>query len=118
MTIEWPSGFERTPAHERRTYPHGFQVDMQQAFRNIVTQLERMDVDDWRISSGTDHRSDKPHLPYASAPHVVLGVEPDAGAGEVRSAFRDLVQDVHPDRGGDQESFERVQQARNSMLGL
>ncbi|MUV57212.1 J domain-containing protein [Halogeometricum sp. CBA1124] len=71
-SLEWPTGYERTPAEERTRYPHGFRVDMQVAFANIATELKRMDVDEWRISSGTDHRSDEPHLPYANAPN-----EPD-----------------------------------------
>jgi hypothetical protein len=68
MSVEWPPGFERTSPSDRQEYPHGFRVDLQSAFENIATQLRRMDVDDWRVTSGTDHRSDKPHLPYASAP--------------------------------------------------
>jgi hypothetical protein len=69
MSVDWPAGFERTPPAERTRYPHNFKVDMQVAFANIATELKRMDVDDWRVESGTDHRSDKPHLPYASAPN-------------------------------------------------
>lgn len=72
MSVEWPAGFERTPEGERTHYPHQFRVDMHSAFENIATQLRRMDVDDWRVTSGTDHRSDEPHLPYAGAPN-----EPD-----------------------------------------
>lgn len=33
-----------------------------------------------------------------AAPHVVLGVAPDASAAEVKAAWRALVRDLHPDR--------------------
>lgn len=41
----------------------------------------------------------------------VLGVSPDADPATVRQAYRDRVKDVHPDRGGDEETFKRVSQA-------
>ena len=42
----------------------------------------------------------------------VLGVGVDAGAGEVRSAYRDRIKEVHPDTdGGDEDAFKRVQDA-------
>ncbi|MWG32954.1 J domain-containing protein [Halomarina oriensis] len=192
MSLDWPPGFERTPVDERRAYPHGFRVDMHTAFENIVTQLQRMDVDEWRVDSGTDHRSDEPHIPYAGAPnkpddpgvvarwtvdgeqfaaacdawnnirdnaqatalyldakralerygvataesefatarlpsaddvvagaappHQVLGVDADATDREVRRAYRELAKDVHPDRGGDPDAFQRVNDAREAML--
>jgi hypothetical protein len=191
--VDWPAGFERTPPAERVQYPHGFQTAMADAFENIVTELKRMNVDEWRVDSGTDHRSDKPHLPYAGAPnkpddpgvvarwtvdgeqfaaacdqwnnvrdnaqatalyldakraldrygvataesefatarlpsgddvvtgaappHQVLGVDADAGDQEVRAAYRDLAKDVHPNRGGDRDAFERINDARDAMLG-
>ncbi len=41
----------------------------------------------------------------------VLGVDPQASVEEVQAAYREQVKDVHPDHGGDRESFERVQEA-------
>ena len=41
----------------------------------------------------------------------VLGVDPSATSDEVRDAYRERVKDVHPDHGGDPETFERVQKA-------
>lgn len=66
--LNWPAEFPRTPDEERTSYPHGFQVSMRKAFRNIKTQLERMDVDEWSVDSGTDHLKGKPWLPYKEAP--------------------------------------------------
>jgi len=40
-----------------------------------------------------------------------LGVPPTADADEVKAAYRRQVKDVHPDHGGDSESFKRLQDA-------
>lgn len=42
---------------------------------------------------------------------AVLGVDPRASPEEVQAAYREQVKNVHPDHGGDRESFERVQEA-------
>ena len=41
----------------------------------------------------------------------VRGVNPQASADEVQAAYREQIKNVHPDHGGDRESFERVQEA-------
>jgi hypothetical protein len=40
-----------------------------------------------------------------------LGLPPSADADEVRAAYRQRVKDVHPDQGGDSESFRRLREA-------
>jgi len=40
-----------------------------------------------------------------------LGVSRDASVEEVKSAYREKVKDVHPDHGGSEEAFSRVQDA-------
>ena len=40
-----------------------------------------------------------------------LGLPPSADADEVRAAYRRRVKDVHPDQGGDSESFRRLREA-------
>jgi len=45
------------------------------------------------------------------AAYAVLGLPPDADAGEVRRAYRQQVKRVHPDHGGDRETFDRVREA-------
>ncbi|KKM87304.1 hypothetical protein LCGC14_1270350 [marine sediment metagenome] len=42
---------------------------------------------------------------------VVLGVEPDASFEEVKRVYQAKVQFVHPDKGGDEERFKRLQKA-------
>ena len=40
-----------------------------------------------------------------------LGLSPTADTDEVKAAYRRRVKDVHPDHGGDSESFKRLQDA-------
>lgn len=40
-----------------------------------------------------------------------LGVSKTAGAAEIKTAYRDRVKQVHPDHGGDRDSFREVQEA-------
>ncbi|ELZ86714.1 chaperone protein DnaJ [Haloferax elongans ATCC BAA-1513] len=40
-----------------------------------------------------------------------LGVSPNASSGTVRDAYRKQVKDVHPDHGGDRESFRQLREA-------
>jgi hypothetical protein len=48
--------------------------------------------------------------PVASA-FRELGLDPGADVETVRDAYRDRVKEVHPDQGGDEESFKRVREA-------
>lgn len=45
----------------------------------------------------------------------VLGLEEGADDAAVRRAYRDRVKDVHPDQGGDEEAFERVNRAYDRL---
>ncbi|MFB6172855.1 MAG: J domain-containing protein [Haloarculaceae archaeon] len=42
---------------------------------------------------------------------AVLGLPTTASRAEVRAAYRERVKEVHPDHGGDRESFRRVREA-------
>lgn len=47
-----------------------------------------------------------------------LGVSPDASREEVLAAYRALVKEVHPDRGGDRRRFERLQRRLEEALAI
>lgn len=47
--------------------------------------------------------------------HAVLGVAPGATADEVHAAFRRAARRVHPDAGGDAESFRRLTDAYTAL---
>ncbi|MCU4741141.1 J domain-containing protein [Natronoglomus mannanivorans] len=49
-------------------------------------------------------------------PHEILGVDPDATDGEILEAFRERVQETHPDHGGDRDEHKRVLEAREVLL--
>jgi hypothetical protein len=55
--------------------------------------------------------------PPSAAPDPVseafaeLGLDPDADEGAVKRAYRDRAKEVHPDAGGDEDEFKRVQEA-------
>ena len=60
-----------------------------------------------------DDPTDDPdeRLPPADAAYRVLGLPSGADAEAVRCAYRRRVKEVHPDHGGDEEEFQRVQEA-------
>jgi len=51
------------------------------------------------------------------AAHEVLGVGRDADREEIETAYRAELKSVHPDQGGSRDEFERVKQARDTLLG-
>ncbi|MFC7098311.1 J domain-containing protein [Halobaculum marinum] len=44
-----------------------------------------------------------------------LGVDPGASQSEVKSAYRDRVKETHPDSGGDEDEFKRVNRAYETL---
>lgn len=186
--IDWPTGFERTPAEER-TRNNRYEATLRQSIDDLGNELARVGVDDWRLSTDAQHQKQNPNLPYANAnpddpgavvrwamdseqyavacdaysrlrdnvrtlylyirekrkmeqrpvetgesefanarlppaddpvvgeqpPHEVLGVAPDASEREIQRAYRERVKDAHPDRGGSEAAFRRIQEAREAM---
>ncbi|WP_248518148.1 J domain-containing protein [Salinarchaeum laminariae] len=49
-------------------------------------------------------------------PHRVLGVQPDADEATVRSAYRELLMEHHPDQGGSTEQFLRIKNAYERIV--
>tara|TARA_B110000902_G_scaffold38745_1_gene41259 strand:- start:4931 stop:5713 length:783 start_codon:yes stop_codon:yes gene_type:complete len=48
-------------------------------------------------------------------PHSVLGVDSNASEEEVKLAYRKLVKEHHPDRGGDEEHFKKINEAYDNI---
>ncbi len=67
---------------------------------------------------GRDHNGPiaTPHPDPAAAARRVLGLDPTAGADDVRAARRRLAKDLHPDAGGDDEAMRRVNEAADIVL--
>lgn len=49
-------------------------------------------------------------------PHEVLDVPPDADERTVRTAYRDLLKEHHPDHGGSRDAFLRITEAYETLL--
>jgi len=60
---------------------------------------------------GWDHPGGDGDEEAVGAAYAVLGLPPDADGETVRSAYRERVKEVHPDHGGDEEAFKRLQDA-------
>jgi hypothetical protein len=60
--------------------------------------------------------ADESAVPGDPPAHAVLGVAEDASDERVREAYRERLKEVHPDVGGDPETFKRVQRAREALL--
>jgi hypothetical protein len=55
-------------------------------------------------------------LPAPEQPWQVLGVSSHASNDEVRDAYRRLVSEHHPDKGGDEQQMMRINAARDALL--
>lgn len=54
MSLDWPAGWDRTPAAERQT-GRKFQASLGSTTKEIEGEMRRMDVDEWRASIGNQH---------------------------------------------------------------
>jgi len=54
--------------------------------------------------------------PDKKQPHEILGIAYDANRDEIQRAFREQAQVVHPDKGGDNESMQRLIRAKDEMI--
>jgi hypothetical protein len=65
MSLDWPPDFERTPKRDRER-KNNFRVGLTSAFDELVTELDRIDVDDYRFEFDAKERK-RDGRPYADA---------------------------------------------------
>ncbi|ELZ08485.1 heat shock protein DnaJ domain protein [Halovivax asiaticus JCM 14624] len=65
--IDWPLELDRHAEGERRETTK-FEVELSQAVDDLETEMDRLDVDDWRLETAMDHQSQNPNYPYANQP--------------------------------------------------
>ena len=65
--VDWPSGFERTPERDRSPN-RSFEVSLHDTIKDLAAEMDRLDVDEWRLSTALDHQSRDPNFPYANQP--------------------------------------------------
>ena len=54
MNLDWPAGFERTPAAERERN-RSFEATLGATTKELATEMSRMDVDEWRGEIANAH---------------------------------------------------------------
>ncbi|BBE34256.1 J domain-containing protein [Sphingosinicella microcystinivorans] len=67
------------------------------------------------LAAGQRVRRSQPDISPEEAGRM-LGVSPGAGAVEINAAWRRLIAEVHPDKGGSAEASARVNAARDTLL--
>lgn len=100
-------------------------TDLRDNLRAIYLYInEKRKMDDRPVVTGEDEfatarlpPADDGHVVAAEQPaHAILGVDPDADEFTVRAAYKEKVQELHPDKGGTSEEFQRLQSAREEVL--
>ena len=99
--IDWPTGFERTPAEDRERN-RSFEASIADTTSALATEMDRMDVDEWRGEIGNQHTKEN-GLPLHNAnpddPGFVLrwtdGAEEFAVACDAYSRLRDNLRTVY-----------------------
>lgn len=62
--IDWPAGYDRTPAEERGPYDGDFQLTRKESFESIVDELERWGATSVDIDTASTHYADRPNIPH------------------------------------------------------
>ncbi|MCO8254514.1 J domain-containing protein [Haladaptatus sp. AB618] len=65
-TLDWPATFEQTNPTER-TRNNRYEASLRTSIDDLEAELERVGVDDWRLSTAARHQKQNPKYPYADA---------------------------------------------------
>lgn len=93
------------------------------AFMVLIAAGGVMAIEMWRSNAIRDDEAGSAATPPATAQKMtvteaaaVLGVAPDAGADEITAAYRKLISQIHPDRGGTDYLAAKINEARELMM--
>ncbi|WP_132060323.1 J domain-containing protein [Halorussus amylolyticus] len=64
--LDWPTQFDRTDPAER-TPNNQFGATVRETIDDLETELDRLGVDNWRLSTAASHQKMNPKYPYADA---------------------------------------------------
>ncbi|WP_135852597.1 J domain-containing protein [Halorussus salinus] len=64
--LDWPPGFDRTQPGDRERN-NRFDTGLRQSIDDLASELDRVGVDDWRLSTDAEHQKQNPRYPYANA---------------------------------------------------
>lgn len=64
--LDWPRGWDRTHSGDR-TRNNRFEKGLRESIDELEAELERVGVDDWRLSTAAEHQKRNPKYPYADA---------------------------------------------------
>ena len=87
-------------------YKYLHETRMQEQRGTVTAESEYQKL---RLPSADDVVATEP------SPYAVLDVDPDASSEEIRDAYRERVKVAHPDRGGSEREFQRVQTAYQAL---
>lgn len=97
------------------------------ASAQVVEALLDRQFPDWHEEAASGAHHGAPHDNEAPSgadgnmtrdyAYQVLGLEPGASADDIRSAHRELMQKLHPDRGGSTVLAAQINQAKEVLLG-
>lgn len=89
-----------------------------QSLAVLETYLDRRADPNWREQASDAQGSDSiSGTMDRREAYQVLGLQPDASPAEIQSAYRRLMQRVHPDHGGSAYLAARLNKARDVLLG-
>lgn len=72
---------------------------------------------DWRDQAGAHAGPQGSGAMSRDEAYEILGLKPGASDSEIRTAYRKLMAEHHPDRGGDPAMAARLNQAKDLLLG-
>jgi hypothetical protein len=103
-----------------RVYAEAGATDSETA-RLLEAYLDRRLGADWRAKAQEKTSAQQPSRGSSAMTHEeayrVLGLTPEASEGEIREAYKRLMLNLHPDRGGTDYLAAKINEAKDVLLG-